>query len=272
MSTQETKTKSNETAASQEDVKTEKTSVETTKEETAKASETSVSSASGLINANELTLGDSFVNGDASSEESFKKLRTNLIYTDDLHVMAMTSSVPDEGKTVTTFHLAKAFAELGKKVVLIDCDLRRSSLKNMLLVNDDQPGFSEALTGQSDNFVCKTNINNLYISLTGKRPPNPSELLISGHFKKVLASLKEEFDYVIFDTPPVSTGSDASIIGRNVDGVILVVRNEFTKKNAVRRSVKELEANGARVIGTVLTRVKKDSSEYGHYGYYDYYY
>lgn len=219
-----------------------------------------------------IELNDDLISNDSGAFESFKKLRTSLIYTDDLHVISMTSSIPNEGKTVTTFNLAKAFAEMGRKTVLIDCDLRRSTLKEYLMLSGHHVGLSEALTKQTEHYICKTNLDCLSIVLAGKRPPNPSEILSNRRLRELVDELRKEFDYVIFDTPPVSAGADASIVGRVVDGCIVVVRNEFTQKAAVKRSVKELEANGGRVIGVVLNRVKKDSSEYGHYGYYGYYY
>lgn len=219
-----------------------------------------------------IELNDDLVSNESGTFESFKKLRTSLIYTDDLHVISMTSSIPNEGKTVTTFNLAKAFAEMGKKTVLIDADLRRSTLKEYLMISGHHLGLSEALTGQTEHYICKTNMDCLSIVLAGKRPPNPSEILSNRRLRELVDELRAQFDYIIFDTPPVSSGADASIIGRVVDGCILVVRNEFTQKAAVKRSIKELEVNGGRVIGVVLNRVKKDSSEYGHYGYYGYYY
>lgn len=219
-----------------------------------------------------IELSDDLINDESRTFESFKKLRTSLIYTDDLHVISMTSSIPNEGKTVTTFNLAKAFAEMGKKTVLIDGDLRRSTLKEYLMISGHHVGLSEALTGQTEHYICKTNLDCLSIVLSGKRPPNPSEILSNRRLRELIEELRKEFDYIIFDTPPVSAGADASIIGRVVDGCIIVVRNEYTQKAAVKRSVKELEANGARVIGVVLNRVKKESGRYGYYGYYDYYY
>lgn len=219
-----------------------------------------------------IELNEDLIKNDSSAFEAFKKLRTNLIYTDNLHVISMTSSIPNEGKTVTTFNTAKAFAEMGKKTVLIDCDLRRSTLKEYLMLSGHHVGLSEALTNQTEHYITKTNMDNLSIILAGKRPPNPSEILSGDRLAEIISELRENFDYVIFDTPPVSAGADSSIVGRLVDGCLLVVRNEFTQKAAVKRSVKEIEANGGRVIGVVLNRVKKDSSEYGHYGYYGYYY
>lgn len=204
--------------------------------------------------------------------ESYKTLRTNLIYTEDLHVISVTSSSPDEGKTVTAFNLANSFAQMGKKVCLVDCDLRRSSLKNYLLIRNGQTGVSEYLTRQAENYIRATNIENLYIVLSGKKPPNPSELLSSPIFNGLINNLKKFFDYVILDSPPVAVAMDAAIIGRAADGVILVVRNEHTKKSIVKRSKIELERNGSRLVGVVLNRVSKSQIEYGsYYGYSKYY-
>jgi capsular exopolysaccharide synthesis family protein len=210
---------------------------------------------------------------DIGSNESYKTLRTNLLYIDDLKVITVTSSTPDEGKTITAINLAISFAQMGKKVVLLDCDLRRSTLKNYLKINDRVRGISEYLTGQSKEYVNATSIPNLFISFAGKKPPNPSELLSTEKFDKTIENLKEVFDYVIIDTPPVAVAMDSAIIGRKSDGVIFVVRNEYAKKKVIQRSKISLERNGCRLVGVVLNGVKKSQSQYGgYYGYYSKYY
>lgn len=203
--------------------------------------------------------------------EAYKTLRTNLLYTDNLKVIAITSTVEDEGKTVTSFNLANSFAKMGKKVCLIDGDLRRSSLKQYLMVPEKTKGLSEALTGQAKNYIKATNIENLYVILSGKRPPNPTDILSTDQFSEIIKELKDVFDYVIIDTPPMSVAMDASIIGRVSDGVVLVIRNEFAKKKAVRRCKLEMERNGCRIVGAVLNRVKKNQMDYNAYGYGKYY-
>ncbi|MBO6048013.1 MAG: CpsD/CapB family tyrosine-protein kinase [Erysipelotrichaceae bacterium] len=208
---------------------------------------------------------------EGQSLESFKKLRTSILYTDDLHVIALTSTIPDEGKTITAFNLAKSFAEMGKKVVLIDCDLRRSSMKNYLMIKSRDAGLSEALTGQTEDYVHETNFPNLSIVLAGKRPPNPTEIISSSKFKLILEELSEQFDYVFIDTPPVTVAADAIVVSREVDGCVMVVRNEFASKKAVRRSQIELESNGARIVGVVLNGVKRNQVDYDSYSYYGYY-
>lgn len=199
--------------------------------------------------------------------EAYKNLRTNLVYTENLQVIMITSTVADEGKTVSAFNLAESFAEAGKKVLLIDCDLRGSFLNKFLIVKEKVAGISEILTNQAIDVINKTNIKNLDIILSGKIPPNPSELLSSNLFKLLIKSLKEKYDYIIIDTPPVTVATDAVVVGRIVDGVVLVVRNDFVKRNSVQRAKMELERNGARIIGVVLNRVNKDQVDYKDYAY-----
>ncbi|WP_289128342.1 CpsD/CapB family tyrosine-protein kinase [uncultured Clostridium sp.] len=199
--------------------------------------------------------------------EAYKNLRTNLVYTENLQVIMITSTVADEGKTVSAFNLAESFAEAGKKVLLIDCDLRGSFLNKFLIVKEKVAGISEILTNQAIDVINKTNIKNLDIILSGKVPPNPSELLSSNLFKLLIKSLKEKYDYIIIDTPPVTVATDAVVVGRIVDGVVLVVRNDFVKRNSVQRAKMELERNGARIIGVVLNRVNKDQVDYKDYAY-----
>lgn len=212
------------------------------------------------------------VSKNSAPTEAFKTLRTNLLYTDNLKVIALTSTEPDEGKTITTFNLATSFASMGKRVALVDCDLRRSSLRSYLMIQGRVSGVSENLTRQGDSgFVHPTNISNLFIVLSGKKPPNPSEILSSNAFGEMMDKLREEFDYVIIDTPPVTVVPDTSIIGRKVDGIILVVRNEVAKKKILKRAKFDLERNGGRVVGVVLNRVKKNQVDYSDYGYDKYY-
>lgn len=204
--------------------------------------------------------------------ESYKTLRTNLLYIKDLKVISITSASPNEGKTVTAFNLARSLALLGDRVLLVDCDLRRSSLQNFLSINKEIYGVSEILTNQMEGKIHATDVENFFVLLSGKKPPNPSEILSGQVFDKLLGILKEKFDYVIIDTPPISVATDAAIIGRLVDGVVLVARNDFTQKKIIKRAKIDLERNGSRIVGVVLNRVKKNQVDYGHYGYGKYYY
>lgn len=206
---------------------------------------------------------------DNGMKESYKTLRTNLLYTSDLKVISLTSTIANEGKTTTAYYLAKSYAELGKKVLLMDCDLRKGSLKKFFTVKSRVSGISEYVSGQSKDFIYQTDVDGLFVVLSGKKPPNPTELLSTPSFEKMLEVLKEEFDLIIIDTPPMGIGADATIIGRQSDGILLVVRNNFVSKKAVRRVKDDLERTGSKVVGVVLNRIEKHQSDY--YDYYGYY-
>lgn len=206
------------------------------------------------------------------SIEAFKMLRTNLIYSEGLQVIAITSTLPNEGKTVASYNLACSFAQMDKRVLLIDCDLRKGSLRKFFVPHKKIIGLSEALTGQSGQIIEETTVPNLDVVFSGKIPPNPTELLSSEMFEAIINQLKHTYDYIIIDTPPMNVAMDASIVGRIADGVVMVVRNDFVKKQEVRRTKIQLERNGSRVVGVVLNRVKKDQIDYKDYGYDKYYY
>lgn len=209
----------------------------------------------------------SAVSKDFGTIESYNTLRTNLLYTEDLKVITITSTLPDEGKTVSAFNLAKSFTEIGKKVLLIDGDLRKSSLKKYLEVKGTVSGLSEILTKQVDDVVNSTNIKNLDVIFSGKTPPNPSELLSSKVFEAFIDKMKDIYDYIIIDTPPVNIAIDSVIIGRVSDGAVIVVRNDFVKRSEIKRAKLELERNNVRIIGVILNRVKKTQLDYKNYVY-----
>lgn len=212
-----------------------------------------------------------YLNVEHSLAESYKSLRTNLLYTENVHVIAVTSSMMGEGKSSTSFQLAKSFAQLGKKTLLVDCDLRKAYLKRYLKVHKKVVGVSELLSGQVDDAVYSTDLDNLSLMMSGKSPVNPSELLSGDTFGKIIDKLRKEFDYIIVDTPPITVGPDTSIIGRVVDGVVLVVRNDFVKKITIQRCKQDIIRNGGKILGVVLNRVTKyqDDYYYGYYGAYE---
>ena len=199
--------------------------------------------------------------------ESYKALRTNLLYTEDTKTIAITSSLPDEGKSVTAYHLAISFAKVGKKTLFIDCDLRKSKMCTYLHISSGLPGLSEYLSKQCEDVIFNTTYPELSIMMSGKQPPNPSELLTGERFNTLLAKLREEYDYIIIDTPPVSNAVDASIIGRSTDGIVLVIRSDYVKRKIVEKSKQLLQRNGGTILGVVLNKVDKLQSVYkGYYG------
>ena len=207
---------------------------------------------------------------DRNVSEALRSIRTSLLYTGVTKVIAVTSSIPDEGKTVVSVQLASQFASLGKRVLLVDCDLRKPKIKRMLGVKGSVTGLSECLSSQADFSIYSTNVDHLYVLLSGKIPPNSSELLSNGKLEKMLKVLKERFDYIIIDTPPAVGAVDIQIIGSMVDGVLLVIRSSYVKMSVVRNVVKQLERNNIRIIGAILNGVKKTDKDYYYYYYYEY--
>lgn len=202
------------------------------------------------------------------SIESYKNLRTNLVYMGNVKVIGLTSTLPNEGKTITSFQLALSFADLGKKTIFIDCDLRKSSLKDYLMVGGNKVGLSEYLSDQTDQIIHKTNYENLDMIFTGKFPPNPAELLFTEKFTQLINELKERYDYVIVDTPPVVAGPDSIIVGRNCDGIVIVIKSHSTKRKHLVRAKQELERNGVKILGSVLNGVKESDMSSFYYQYY----
>lgn len=207
---------------------------------------------------------------DRSVSEALRSIRTSLLYTGVTKVIAVTSSIPDEGKTVVSVQLASQFASLGKRVLLVDCDLRKPKIKRMLGVKGSVTGLSECLSSQADFSIYSTNVDHLYVLLSGKIPPNSSELLSNGKLEKMLKVLKERFDYIIIDTPPAVGAVDIQIIGSMVDGILLVIRSNYVKMSVVRNVVKQFERNNIRIIGAILNGVKKTDKDYYYYYYYEY--
>lgn len=201
--------------------------------------------------------------------EAMNTLRTNIIYSNDVKVINITSAFQNEGKSTIALQLARSFAELGQKTILVDCDLRKSSMMHRFNGGRHVDGFSELLTGQTVKVINSTDIENLSIITSGKIPPNPSELLAGQKFTMFMQMLREKYDYIIVDAPPIGSVIDASITGKNSDGTLLVVRNDFTKKAAVKRAKEQLEQNGCKLLGVILNRVKKHQKDYYYYsGYY----
>lgn len=207
---------------------------------------------------------------DRSVSEALRSIRTSLLYTGVTKVIAVTSSIPDEGKTVVSVQLAAQFASLGKRVLLVDCDLRKPKIKRMLGVKGSVTGLSECLSSQADFSIYSTNVDHLYVLLSGKIPPNSSELLSNGKLEKMLKVLKERFDYIIIDTPPAVGAVDIQIVGSMIDGVLLVIRSNYVKMSVVRNVIKQFERNNIRIIGAILNGVKKTDKDYYYYYYYEY--
>lgn len=191
--------------------------------------------------------------------EAYKALRTNLNFmagSMDVRTLVITSTVPEESKSNVAVNLALVLAESGKKVVLVDCDLRKMVLHRYLKAGHNAKGVSNVLSNQCtlEEALKELEEFNMAFLPAGTPPPNPSEMLSQPQMEELVKTLRAKFDVVVFDAPPVSVVTDAAVIGRYVDGAIFVVRSNYAPSDAVRGAVRKLQDAGVKVLGTVLTR------------------
>ena len=202
-------------------------------------------------------------------KEAYVRLRTNLMFSlstigdNDCKVIAVTSSNPGEGKTTTALNVAISFAMLGKKVLLIDADMRRPQLSSTLKVRSDN-GFSNLLGGVGECFINRIAELGIDFITSGKVPPNPAELLASVAFEHYINKLKGDYDYIIIDTPPVNTVADAQIVSAKIDGVVIVIRADVTKYQEFLRAEDVISSSGGKIIGTVVNDVESKSKKYNY--------
>ncbi|MDV4150298.1 CpsD/CapB family tyrosine-protein kinase [Clostridium sp. AL.422] len=200
--------------------------------------------------------------------ESYRTLRTNIQYSSfdkDYRVIVVTSSEPGEGKSTTAGNLALCMAQDEKKVILIDCDLRKPSLHKKFKVSN-LVGLSDVMIGKEDlGTVIHRYNKNLVILTSGKIPPNPSEMLSSKSMMNLLEKLKEGFDYIILDTPPAQAVTDSQVLAAKADGTILVIKAEKTKKDSVENTINLLQKVKANIIGTVLNGIDTSRNKYYYY-------
>ena len=202
--------------------------------------------------------------------EAYKTLRTNIHFTlsdKKCKKICITSGSAGEGKSITILNLALSMAESGQKVLLIDADLRRPAI-GRLLVEKSVPGLSNVLGGQvsADEAIRSQVFPGLDILFSGEVPPNPSELLASEGFAALIEKMAEQYDYILVDAPPINVVSDAAIVAKRVDGVLLLVRHTKSTKENVRQAVSGLQMVGANILGYVFNGVEFNPKKY--YGYY----
>lgn len=206
---------------------------------------------------------------DYTSEEEYKSLRTNLQFCGkDVKVIGFTSCIPNEGKSSVTMNIAKSIAETGKKVLFVDCDMRKSVLVGRHRISKASSGLSHFLSGYRDldEVLCHTNINNLFMILSGPIPPNPSELLGSAAFKNFVRAAKEKFDYVILDTPPLGSVTDAAVVSQVCDGMCLVVTAGEISYKFAQKVKEQMDKTECRILGVIMNKVKvKKNGYYGKY-------
>ena len=204
--------------------------------------------------------------------EAYRTIRTGIEFSNldkDLKIICITSSKKDEGKTTVLSNLGVSFAKIDKKVLLIDADLRNPSISKMFDTSNTQ-GLMDILLGKRNIQDCvkKTKQENLYILTGGTIPPNPAEVLSSKKMSEFIESIKDEYDYIFIDSPPVGVVSDASIISAYSDGVIFVVGANEVDSNLAKRAKERLDSVKANIVGVILNKFKTDTNS----EYYNYYY
>lgn len=213
--------------------------------------------------------------------EMFRNLRTNIQFMNadsEKKVMVITSTVPGEGKSYVTSNLAAAFAQIDKKVLIIDADMRKGRQYGIFNLRP-RPGISNYLSGVVDqifkdkkddikNYIQETEVKNLYLITAGSVPPNPSELLVSNKMKNIIDSLEEFFDIIIFDAPPCLIVADALILARLVDFTIIVSAQNYTRIEDLNKAKISIENVGGKVAGIVLNKVQMTSKTYTNSYYY----
>lgn len=194
--------------------------------------------------------------------ESYRSLRTNIQYSSidkQVKTLVVTSSNAGEGKSTVAGNLAYTFFQSGKRVLIIDCDLRKPSLHRKFNVSNEV-GLTDVLVGTSElNKVMKKIDDSLYLLTTGTLPPNPAEIIGSNTMENFLDECKINFDYIILDTPPILPVTDSKLLAIKADATVLVVRSEISKSKHVSQAFKELGKVNANVIGTILNDVEVHS-------------
>lgn len=202
-------------------------------------------------------------------KEAYNSIRTNLLFTqqgEKCPIFVITSPTANNGKTINSANLAINFAQMGKKTLVIDADMRNPSLHKLFSLSS-RNGLSEILAGLTDNItVTKTDIENLSVLTSGKIPPNPTELLSSPRMDKLLDFVKEHYDCVFIDTPPINIVTDATVFAQKATGYILIVKTDTTNIPELKTTVSTLQGINASILGFILNDANSEKKKY--YSYY----
>lgn len=218
--------------------------------------------------------------------EAYRTIRTNLSFSGvdkQMKIVEVTSAVPNEGKSTVLASLAIVMAQAGKKVLLVDCDFRNPTQHKLFGLPNKGVSNCIATGGDFHEIIQHIDQENIDILTSGPVAPNPSEILMSNRMQDFLNTAREEYDYVLIDTPPVMPVTDSAVLSSKTDGVMLVIASGEDKPELVKAAKTRLEQAGANIIGCILNKVKVAGGKYGygysgsHYGYgygygYDYYY
>jgi non-specific protein-tyrosine kinase len=217
------------------------------------------------VNAELVTLA----NPRSAVAEAYRTLRTNIQLSSldqPLRTLLVASAGPDEGKSTTLANLAVAFAQAGRRTILVDSDLRRPSLHTLLGSPNDRGLTTMLLQDDAPAPLIEMPVEGLRLLPSGPVPPNPSELLASRRLEQAIARLTDDADLVLFDSPPALAVSDAAVLSRRVDGVLLVVSAGRTRREHAARARQVLERAGARLLGVVLNNASVGDALYSYEG------
>lgn len=222
------------------------------------------------VNVDEFLLGE---DSPFSVQEAYKALRTNVIFSlpgGAAKSIGITSSMQSEGKSMNSVNLALSFGQIGKRVLLIDCDMRLPTVATKLgLVG--QPGLSDVLVGNCylDEAIRDGGQYRIHILPAGTIPPDPTTLLESEQMRVLLEHLRQQYDYIVFDLPPITTVADAAILAKYLDGFLLVVKHGHSQYRAINSMMAQLQMANAKVLGFIYANAPTGGSKYykSYYGY-----
>ena len=210
---------------------------------------------------------------DFFTQEAFKVLRTNLQFCgQDIKVIAVTSCNENDGKSTVAMHIAKSFAELDKRVLLIDADMRKSVLAGRNTTVKDHSGLCEVLTGMCNVSDCLYPVYNtkMHVLFAGQYPPNPVELLSGKYFAALVAECRKVYDYIIVDTPPLGQVIDAAVVAEKCDGAVLVIGDSKIHYRLAQEVVDQINKSGCKMLGVVRNNRKSSNKRYYYRKYYRY--
>lgn len=217
----------------------------------------------------EKVMFDGLLELDYGVTEALRTLKTNIQFCgDDIKVIVLTSSIAEEGKSTISFNLARSFAESEQKVAFIDCDIRRSVLVGRMKAHLEKRtqifGLSHYLTGQKklEEVLYHTEMECLDVIFSGPVVPNPTEILGNHYFEEMITRLRNDYDMVIMDAPPLGSVIDAAVIATHADGAILVIKEGTVSRRFVKDVKKQLESSGVRILGAVLNGVQMEKKSY----------
>ena len=213
----------------------------------------------------ELILDD---NKDYGTREAFNTLRTNILFSGrDVKTILITSCLANEGKSTISFETAVGLARVGKKVLLIDADLRKSAYASRYTKETGLMGLSQYLSGQSelDGVLYATQIPTLNIIFSGPFPPNPTELVGASAFGELLKAEREHYDYILIDTPPLGLVIDAAVMATACDGAVIVIGAGSVSYHVAQHVTEQLKKSGCRILGAVLNQNRKGKRSKNQY-------